>query len=115
MHDHSRFQHDIDDVTGVSLSLSLSTIIGSAEALPILCVSDFCEREIYLDFLRYVLQPVAQSTICREPPTHLRLLPVRHFVGIARFLSIPTCTFSVRKIGTVGSSCARSELVCDDG
>ena len=56
-----------------------------------------------------------QSTICREPPTHLRLLPVRHFVGIARFLSIPTCTFSVTKIGTVGSSCARSELVCDDG
>ena len=23
MHDHSRFQHDIDDVTGISLSLSL--------------------------------------------------------------------------------------------
>ena len=54
-----------------------------------------------------------QSTICREPPTHLRLLPVRHFVGIA--LSIPTCTFSVTKIGTVGSSCTRSELVRDDG
>ena len=45
----------------------------------------------------------------------LRLLPVRHFVGIARFLSIPTCTFSVTKIGTVGKSCARSELVHDDG
>ena len=39
----------------------------------------------------------------------------RHFVGTARFLSIPTCTFSVTKIGTVGSSCARSELVRDDG
>ena len=38
-----------------------------------------------------------------EPPTHLRLLPVRHFVGIARFLSIPTihthCTFSITKSG----------------
>ena len=56
-----------------------------------------------------------ESTICREPPTHLRLLPVRHFVGIARFLSIPTCTFSVTKIGKVGSSCTRSELVRDDG
>ena len=56
-----------------------------------------------------------QSTICREPPTHLWPLPVRHFVGIARFFSIPTCTFSVAKIGTVGSSCARSELVRDDG
>ena len=41
-----------------------------------------------------------ESTICREPPTHLRLLPVRHFVGIARFLSPPTCTFSVTKIWT---------------
>ena len=41
MHDHSRFQRDINDVTGVSLSLSLLLtkvtdaqyiIIGSAEA-----------------------------------------------------------------------------------
>ena len=54
-------------------------------------------------------------TICREPPTHLRLLPVRHCVGIARFLSIPTCTFSFTKIGTVVSSCGRSELARDDG
>ena len=44
----------------------------------------------------------------------LRLLPVRHFVGIACFLSIPTCTLSVTKIGNVGSSCTRSELVRDD-
>ena len=52
MHDHSRFQRDIDDVTGVSLSLSLlltkvthaqyrkrfraSYNIGSASALPII-------------------------------------------------------------------------------
>ena len=41
MHDHSRFQRDIDDVTGVSLSLSLSQKslthnIGSASALPII-------------------------------------------------------------------------------
>ena len=41
MHDHSRFQRDINDVTGVSLSLSLSQNslthnIGSAEALPIM-------------------------------------------------------------------------------
>ena len=54
-------------------------------------------------------------SVCREPPTHLRLLPVRHFVGIARFLSILRCTFSVTKIGNVGSSCTRSELVRDDG
>ena len=47
MHDHSRFQRDIDDVTGVSLSLyysqkSLTHNIGSASALPIilLWVSD---------------------------------------------------------------------------
>ena len=62
----------------------------------------------------FLLQDRTKSTICREPPTHLRLLPVRHFVGIARFLSLPRCTFSVTKIGTVGSSCARSELVRDD-
>ena len=46
MHDHSRFQRDINDVTGVSLSLSLSLYlsqksltdnIGSASALPIIC------------------------------------------------------------------------------
>ena len=41
MHDHSRFQRDINDVTGVSLSLSLSQKslthnIGSASALPII-------------------------------------------------------------------------------
>ena len=41
MHDHSRFQRDIDDVTGVSLSLyysqkSLTYNIGSASALPII-------------------------------------------------------------------------------
>ena len=43
MHDHSRFQRDIDDVTGVSLSLSLyysqkslTHKIGSASALPII-------------------------------------------------------------------------------
>ena len=43
MHDHSRFQRDIDDVTGVSLSLSLyysqkslTHNIGSASALPII-------------------------------------------------------------------------------
>ena len=44
MHDHSRFQRDIDDVTGVSLSLyysqkSLTHNIGSASALPIIAVS----------------------------------------------------------------------------
>ena len=45
MHDHSRFQRDINDVTGVSLSLSLSLSqkslthnIGSASALPIICL-----------------------------------------------------------------------------
>ena len=32
-----------------------------------------------------------------------------------RFLSIPTCTFSVTKIGNVGSSCTRTELVRDSG
>ena len=33
-------------VVGTSRSMSMSVfIIGSAEALPILCVSDFCERE----------------------------------------------------------------------
>ena len=41
MHDHSRFQRDINDVTGVSLSLSFSQKslthnIGSASALPII-------------------------------------------------------------------------------
>ena len=41
MHDHSRLQRDIDDVTGVSLSLyysqkSLTHNIGSASALPII-------------------------------------------------------------------------------
>ena len=43
MHDHSRFQRDINDVTGVSLSLSLyysqnslTHNIGSASALPIM-------------------------------------------------------------------------------
>ena len=41
MHDHSRFQRDINDVTGISLSLSLSQKslthnIGSASALPII-------------------------------------------------------------------------------
>ena len=44
MHDHSRFQRDIDDVTGVSLSLSLyyysqkslTHNIGSASVLPII-------------------------------------------------------------------------------
>ena len=45
MHDHSRYQRDINDVTGVSLSLSLSLClsqkslthnIGSASALPII-------------------------------------------------------------------------------
>ena len=46
MHDHSRFQRDINDVTGVSLSLSLSLSqkslthnIGSASALPIILPS----------------------------------------------------------------------------
>ena len=45
MHDHSRFQRDINDVTGVSLSLSLSLSqkslthnIGSASALPIIYI-----------------------------------------------------------------------------
>ena len=43
MHDHSRFQRDIDDVTGVSLSLclsqkSLTHNMGSASALPIIDV-----------------------------------------------------------------------------
>ena len=42
MHDHSRFQRDVDDVTGVSLSLyyysqkSLTHNIGNASALPII-------------------------------------------------------------------------------
>ena len=41
MHDHLRFQRDINDVTGVSLSLylsqkSLTHNIGSASALPII-------------------------------------------------------------------------------
>ena len=45
MHDHSRFQRDINDVTGASLSLSLSQKslthnIGSASALPIIRDSD---------------------------------------------------------------------------
>ena len=45
MHDHSRFQRDINDVTGVSLSLSLSQKslthnIGSASALPIIRLCD---------------------------------------------------------------------------
>ena len=47
MHDHSRFQRDINDVTGVSLSLSLSLSqkslthnIGSASALPIITDTD---------------------------------------------------------------------------
>ena len=44
MHDHSRFQRDINDVTGVSLSLylsqkSLTHNIGSASALPIIPLS----------------------------------------------------------------------------
>ena len=44
MHDHSRFQRDINDVTGVSLSLylsqkSLTHNIGSASALPIIMAS----------------------------------------------------------------------------
>ena len=56
-----------------------------------------------------------QSTMCRESPTHLRLLSVRHFGGIAQFLSIPTCTFSVTKISHVGSSCTRSEFARGDG
>ena len=48
MHDHSRFQRDINDVTGVSLSLSLSLSqkslthnIGSASALPIITVQTY--------------------------------------------------------------------------
>ena len=52
MHDHSRFQRDINDVTGVSLSLSLSLYhsqkslthnIGSASALPIIKVCTFIQ------------------------------------------------------------------------
>ena len=53
MHDHSRFQRDINDVTGVlSLSLSLSPVslsqkslthnIGSASALPIISLTFLC-------------------------------------------------------------------------
>ena len=45
MYDHSRFQRDINDVTGVSLSLSLcysqkslTHNIGSASALPIIII-----------------------------------------------------------------------------
>ena len=46
MHDHSRFQRDINDVTGVSLSLylsqkSLTHNIGSASALPIIIFVGF--------------------------------------------------------------------------
>ena len=58
MHDHSGFQRDINDVTGVSLSLSLSLYyysqkslthnIGSASALPIISTLEktesYCEK-----------------------------------------------------------------------
>ena len=52
MHDHSRFQRDINDVTGVSLSLSLyyysqkslTHNIGSASALPIIHSMFFSSR-----------------------------------------------------------------------
>ena len=60
MHDHSRFQRDINDVTGVSLSLSLSLSplsqkslthnIGSASALPIIMYVQtlfYKQKEIY--------------------------------------------------------------------
>ena len=53
MHDHSRFQRDINDVTGVSLSLSLSLSqkslthnIGSASALPIIQKTIVHVREV---------------------------------------------------------------------
>ena len=65
IHDHSRFQRDINDVTGVSLSVylsqkSLTHNIGSASALPIIKNSDFdhnwlsCCRQTQFSFrLKY--------------------------------------------------------------
>ena len=54
MHDHSRFQRDINDVTGVSLSLSLSLSqkslthnIGSASALPIILHVCFHAKSVH--------------------------------------------------------------------
>ena len=55
MHDHSRFQRDIDDVTGVSLSLSLyysqkslTHNIGSASALPIIRI--YMHHDVCIEF-----------------------------------------------------------------
>ena len=57
-----------------------------------------------------------QSTICREPPTHLRLLPVRHFVGIAPFpLNTHMYFFSHEDRHRPESSCELSEFFRDDG
>ena len=63
MHDHSRFQRDINDVTGVSLSLSLSQKslthnIGSASALPIIMYRNFRqEPHSYPRTSRHLISP----------------------------------------------------------
>ena len=62
MHDHSRFQRDIDDVTGVSLSLyysqkSLTHNKGSASALPIIHALKSSTPLFFFFFLPiYILQ-----------------------------------------------------------
>ena len=38
-------ERDACDAIDITLKSRVIIIIGSAEALPILCVSDFCERE----------------------------------------------------------------------
>ena len=55
MHDHSRFQRDINDVTGVSLSLSLS--------LPLTKVTDAQYRKRFR--ASYNISPVSVLSLCQ--------------------------------------------------
>ena len=70
MHDHSRYQRDINDVTGVSLSLSLCLSqkslthnIGSASALPI--ILDLKEMP-YRDTDSIIFTPLLSTCYCFE-------------------------------------------------
>ena len=95
-HDHSRFQRDINDVTGVSLSLSLSQMslthnIGSASALPIILhdsrlanrfyrktpfrnVSECLKTQLQVDPRNSFLQPLFTFHMTGRSPGSMRKL-----------------------------------------
>ena len=92
MHDHSRFQRDINDVTGVSLSLStshkksLTHNIGSASALPIITLAP--SHGCHLTSILTLSRSLSHKHTDTHTHTHTHTLSLSLSLSLSLFLTL---------------------------